>query len=87
VFKPLEARGAHIISNTSHVLNALVTLKILADSIIILSGDATSTQMEAMIIGLYLADNQGNDTLLLVTSATHTRRASMIFKTAFRNEK
>jgi uncharacterized SAM-binding protein YcdF (DUF218 family) len=84
-YKALKVRGAHIISNTEQVRNALVAIGIPADSIIILPGDATSTQMEAMIIREYLKNKPVIDTILLVSSAQHTRRASMIFKTAFRN--
>jgi len=83
-YKSLEARGVHIISYTEQTRNNAVTLGIPADSITILPGDATSTQMEAMIIREYLATKSGIDTLLLVSSAFHTRRASMIFKSAFR---
>jgi len=84
-YKALEARGAHIISNTKYICDAIVALGIPSDSITILPGDATSTQMEAMIIREYLSTKPGIDTLLLVSSASHTRRASMIFKSAFRN--
>jgi uncharacterized SAM-binding protein YcdF (DUF218 family) len=69
------------------VRNSLLTLGVPSDSILILPGNATSTQMEAMIIRKYLVDKYGIDTLLLVTSAHHTRRASMIFKFAFRKAK
>jgi uncharacterized SAM-binding protein YcdF (DUF218 family) len=80
----LEKRGVHIISNTKQVRDAAVALGIPPDSIIILPGDVTSTQMEAMIIRDYLVNKPSIDTLLLVSSAPHTRRASMIFKSAFR---
>jgi uncharacterized SAM-binding protein YcdF (DUF218 family) len=83
-YKTLEARGIHIISDAEKVCAALVALEIPSDSIILLPGNATSTQMEAIIIRNYLADKSGIDTLILVSSAPHTRRASMIFKYAFR---
>jgi uncharacterized SAM-binding protein YcdF (DUF218 family) len=82
--KPLETRGVHIISNSEQVFNALVSLGIAADRIIILPGDANSTQMEAMIIREYLTKKSSIDTLILVSSSFHTRRASMIFRSAFR---
>jgi len=82
-YKELEARGVHIISNTIQVRNAVIALGIPADSIIILPGDARSTQQEALIIRKYLANKPGMDTLLLVSSAPHTRRASIIFEKAF----
>lgn len=82
-YKLLEERGANIISNSCQVLNILVSFGVPDENIIILPGDATSTQMEAMVIREYLADKPDIDTLLLVTSASHSRRASMIFSTAF----
>jgi len=84
-YKALEARGVHIISNTKYICDAIVALGIPPDSITILPGDATSTQMEAMIIREYLGNKPGIDTLLLVSSAHHTRRAFMIFNSAFRS--
>jgi uncharacterized SAM-binding protein YcdF (DUF218 family) len=84
-YRVLEEKGVHLLSNSRQVLNAIVILGISADSIIILPGDATSTKMEAMIIKEYVAENPNIDTLLIVTSSDHTRRASMIFKSAFRD--
>jgi uncharacterized SAM-binding protein YcdF (DUF218 family) len=83
-YKELEAKGVDIISKTQQYRDAGVSLGIPPDSIIILPGDATSTQMEAMIIREYLTDKPAIDTLLLVSSAPHTRRASLIYKFAFR---
>jgi uncharacterized SAM-binding protein YcdF (DUF218 family) len=83
-YKALESRGVHIISETAKARKALVDLGIPIDSIVILPGDATSTLMEAKIIREYLKDKPNIDTLLLVSSAPHTLRASMIFKSAFR---
>jgi uncharacterized SAM-binding protein YcdF (DUF218 family) len=85
-FKKLEERGAHILSNTIQARNAAVSLDIPADSIIILPGDARSTQQEATIIREYLKTQPGIDTITLVTSSDHTRRASMIFEKAFRKQ-
>lgn len=84
-YKALEARGVYIISNTKQVHDALVTLGIPADSIIILPGDATSTLMEARIIREYITNNPGLDSLLLISSSSHMRRASIIFNAAFSN--
>jgi uncharacterized SAM-binding protein YcdF (DUF218 family) len=83
-YRILEERGVNIISNTRQVYNAAVSLGVPSDSIKILPGDATSTQMEAIIIREYLSDNPAIDTLLLISSASHTRRVSMIFRSAFR---
>lgn len=85
-YKKLENRGAKIISNSEQVYNSLLTLGIPEDNILILPGDATSTQMEAGIIRNYLCNKPDIDTLLLVSSASHMRRASMIFEAAFHKE-
>lgn len=82
-YKALEARGVKIISNTTQTRNALQALGIPSDSIVILPGDAASTRMEAEIVRSYLQTQTGIDTLLIVSSADHTRRASKIFKAAF----
>ena len=81
-FKRLEDRGVRILSNSEQAANALVTLEIPADSITILPGDARSTLDESLVIRDYLADRSSADTILLVSSASHMRRASLIFKEA-----
>jgi len=83
--RALEARGVKLISNSTQVKNAMITLGIPSDSIRILPGDAASTRMEAEIVRSYLRTQTSMDTLLIVTSAGHTRRAYKIFKAAFRN--
>lgn len=84
VTRDMKARGVQIISNSSQVHTALIAMGIPDESIMILPGDAKSTQMEAMIIREYVKNDSGIDTLLMVSSASHTRRASTIFKSAFR---
>ena len=79
----LKERGVQLISKSTQIRNSLISLGIPADSISLLPGGATSTQMEAEIVRDYLHKQTGMDTLLLVSSASHTRRASMIFKAAF----
>jgi len=66
------------------VKDTLIALGV-PDSIIhILPGNAVSTRMEAGIINNYLMSNPEIDTILMVSSSSHTRRASMIFKSTFR---
>ena len=86
-YKMLESKGIHIISNSDQVHDAFIAMEIPEDSIIVLPGDATSTLMEAMIIRDFLKVNPTIDTLILVSSSEHMRRASMIFKTALKNNK
>jgi uncharacterized SAM-binding protein YcdF (DUF218 family) len=86
----LEERGVRIISTTREVQGYLISLGIPADSIVIIPGGAISTQMEATLVRDYLAsltasDQAEIDTLLLVSSASHMRRASMIFSAAVRS--
>jgi uncharacterized SAM-binding protein YcdF (DUF218 family) len=84
-FSTLELRGADIISNTEQARNSAIALGIPADSIAILPGDARSTQDEAIVVRDYLSRCTTVDTLLLVSSSAHMRRASMIFKAAVKN--
>jgi uncharacterized SAM-binding protein YcdF (DUF218 family) len=81
-YRELEARGAHIISNTQQCRNAAIALGIPEESIVVLPGDARSTQQEAIIVREFLKARPGIDTILLVSSSNHTRRASMIFEKA-----
>jgi len=80
----LEERGVRIISTSIQVNNALVKLGIPGDSILILPGAAVSTQMEAVIVRDFLANRPDIGSVLLVSSAPHMRRASMIFSAAFK---
>jgi uncharacterized SAM-binding protein YcdF (DUF218 family) len=82
----LKNRGVTVLSNTTQCRNALVQLGIPADSITILPGDAQSTQDEATIIREYIRTQPSIDTITLVTSSHHTRRASMIFEKALKKE-
>jgi uncharacterized SAM-binding protein YcdF (DUF218 family) len=84
-YKLLKARGADIVSSARQMQDAAKTLGIPADSITVLPGEALSTKTEATIIRDYLAGSTVIDTILLVTSAPHTRRALMIFRAAFRD--
>jgi uncharacterized SAM-binding protein YcdF (DUF218 family) len=84
-YRMLEERGVEIITNSEQVRNAAVHLGIPADSIEILPGEARSTLSEAMVVRDMLLRNTGIDTLLIVSSASHTRRARIIFSSVFRD--
>jgi len=71
-------------SSSNRARYALIGLGVPEDSIVVLSGAATSTSMEAEITREYLLTQNGIDTLLLVTSTYHTRRAFKIFEAAFK---
>ena len=83
-FRALEEKGVRLISTTVQVRDALTRLGVPSDSIIIIPGDARSTMEEALAIRKYLEPGQRIDTLVLVSSSFHMRRAGMIFETAFR---
>lgn len=83
-YRALEERGITLISSTVQVRDALPRLAVPADSIVILPGDARSTMEEAVAVRKYLNTDQRIDTLVLVSSAYHMRRAGMIFENAFR---
>lgn len=80
--KMLRSRGATLISNTRQCSNIATQLGIPAPAITIISGEATSTKMEARLVCEYMRQYGGIDTLLIVTSPAHTRRAGMIFSNA-----
>ncbi len=81
----LESRGAEVIRTTEQAHNAAVALGVPADSITMLPGDARSTLDEALAVRSFIKDKPDIDTLLLVSSPAHMRRAAMIFKSALRN--
>lgn len=83
VLIPEAAKGDDIMNYNLLAYTSLIDLGVPADSIVIVPGGAASTRMEAEIIRDYLVTQTGIDTLLLVTSPSHTRRAFMLFKSAF----
>jgi len=83
-YRELIERGADMVSGTRQMGNAAVAMGIPANRVIILPGGAKSTQDEAMIINEYLSDKPDVDTLMLISSAPHMRRAYLIFKRTFK---
>lgn len=86
-FHRLEERGVRIVSNSEQAANSLVTLGIPRDNITVLPGNARSTLDEARVVRDFIWRGSTVDTLLLVSSATHMRRASMIFRAVLRDSK
>lgn len=84
-YRELESRGASIVRTTEQARDASVALGVPADSIVMLPGDARSTLDEAIAVRDYLKLNPSLDTLILVSSPAHMRRAYMIFRAALRN--
>jgi uncharacterized SAM-binding protein YcdF (DUF218 family) len=83
----LKEMGFNMISAREQICNALIFLGIPSNDIKIISGNALSTKDEAIIIRNYIYDNSEIDTLVLVTSSTHSRRAALIFNRAFDKSK
>ena len=83
-YQALEERGATVIRTTEQARDAAVALGVPDSSITILPGDARSTLDEAVAVNNYLAGKPWLDTLILVSSPVHMRRAHMIFKTVLR---
>ena len=84
-YRGLEERGVSIISKTTQAREACVTLGIPDEKITVLPGDARSTLTEAVIVSKYMRDNRGMDTLILVSSSYHMRRAEMIFRNSLKD--
>jgi len=83
-YRALEGRGIMLISSTVQIRSTLTQLGVPADSIVILPGDARSTLQEAEAIRKYIGSDQRIDTLVLVSSSYHMRRAGMIFEAAMK---
>ena len=83
-FAALKSRGASIVSNSEQAAGSLVALGIPRDNIFVLPGNARSTLDEAYAAGKYLTGNSEADTLILVSSPAHMRRAHMIFRRTLR---
>jgi uncharacterized SAM-binding protein YcdF (DUF218 family) len=86
-FKALKRRGVVLKSNSEQFIEALNGLGILEEHIIKVPGPARSTQNEAILIRNFLLKEPYIDTLIVVSSSPHARRASMIFKQALKNKK
>ena len=79
-YKLLEARGASVIRTTEQARNAAIAMGIPDSCITMLPGDARSTLDEALAVREYMNDKPGLDTILLVSSPSHMRRAFIIFR-------
>lgn len=84
-YQVLESRGADIIRTTEQARDAAIDLGVPADCITMLPGEARSTLDEAVAVSEFIKRNSDIDTLLLVSSPAHMRRAYMIFSRILRN--
>jgi uncharacterized SAM-binding protein YcdF (DUF218 family) len=61
---------------------AAIDLGVPEENILILEGDAKSTQDEALIIREYIRNNRAIESIILVTSKYHSGRSKKIFRKA-----
>jgi uncharacterized SAM-binding protein YcdF (DUF218 family) len=76
-----DGGGIHT-SNTMESIELAVKMGFPSDSIVLLQGGARSTVEESIIISEYLKKKPEMDTLIIVSSADHMRRANIIFNKA-----
>ena len=77
-------RGVKVMSQTRRVEDMFLQLGMPADKITIVPGGAVSTLDEARYIRTWLAGHPEINSIVLVSSSYHLRRASRIFRVAFR---
>jgi len=85
-YQALADRGATVIRTTEQAHDATVALGIPDSCITILQGDARSTLDEALAVRDYIVNRPGLDTVILVSSPAHMRRAYIIFKKVLQNQ-
>ncbi len=76
----LNKRGVDIPSQAQRSQSALIQLGIPDSLISIIPGRAASTKDEAAITAAWLKNHPHIDTLIIVSSAAHMRRAHLIFR-------
>jgi uncharacterized SAM-binding protein YcdF (DUF218 family) len=76
--------GIGIPINADIAHDALLELGVPHEHIIVLPWGTSSTKDEAMAVRTYLENHSDIRSVILVTSASHSRRASMIFQREFR---
>lgn len=79
-YDALRQRGIKVSSDSNHAVDYLLELGVARDHIRLLEGNANSTKDEAQKILEYISANNDADTLILVTSSYHSRRAAYIFE-------
>lgn len=81
-FELLEPRGVELPRDAEVAAMAAVQLGVPEEALVILPGDACSTQDEALIVAQYVQENAQIKTVLLVTSSYHSLRSAQIFRWA-----
>ena len=79
-----QEKGIRIPINIDIAHNVLLELGVRNEHIIVLPFGTSSTKDEAVAVRTYLENHSDIRSVILVTSASHSRRASMIFRREFR---
>jgi uncharacterized SAM-binding protein YcdF (DUF218 family) len=77
-------KGIRIPINVDIAHDVLLELGVRHEHIIVLPWGTSSTKDEAIAVRTYLENNSNIRSIILVTSASHSRRAFMIFRREFR---
>jgi uncharacterized SAM-binding protein YcdF (DUF218 family) len=83
-WKLLMIRGIFPQIGVDQFRDVAVKLGVPADSIYILPGDTRSTRDEAVVIRQYALDHPSIHSVTVICSSSHSRRAGMIFRKAFK---
>jgi uncharacterized SAM-binding protein YcdF (DUF218 family) len=81
-YEELQERGITITGDVDNSNIVLTKSGVAKEDIVIVPGNAQSTQDEAVVIAQYLKDRPDVDTILLVTSKFHSHRSELIFNKA-----
>ena len=81
-YEELQERGITIVGDVDNSYKVLTESGIAEEDIMILPGNAQSTQDEAVAIAQYLKNRPEVDKILLVTSKFHSHRSELIFQKA-----
>ena len=79
----LDSLKLHVPRGRENVISVLVHLGVPAESIQIIPGEISSTQGEAVAVRNYLQTRTDINTIILVSSPLHMRRATMLFRREF----
>jgi uncharacterized SAM-binding protein YcdF (DUF218 family) len=81
-YEELQERGITIVGDVDNSYKVLMESGIAEEDIMILPGNAQSTQDEAVVIAQYLKNRHDVDKIILVTSKFHSHRSELIFQKA-----
>lgn len=82
----LRRRGVQVITSAEVCKAYFHDLGIPKEAITVIPGKTKSTLEEAQVIARYLRSGKPMERVIVVSSPTHTRRASLIFRKTFKKE-